>query len=215
MNENLKKAKQSPEILEASRILDAALELASEQDNWYDLSLMDLARRCGMPVNGVRYYYADTNAIADAWFSRALEAMLSSESGYIETLPVKERLEFIIWRWFESLAPYRRITAQMLGAKLHPPHVHHWVPMAFDLSRLVQLWRDAAGLHAGGRRRQVEEIALTGIFLATLRAWCSDESSQQTQAHSLLLKLLVKAENASEFWFPAKRIETGFTERKA
>ncbi|MCG8429461.1 MAG: TetR/AcrR family transcriptional regulator [Chromatiales bacterium] len=201
MNESFKNTKKNSQALEASRILDVALEMACEQDNWYDLSLVELAKRCGMSVNGVRRYYADTNAIADAWFSQALEAMLSSEFEIIETLPVKERLEFIIWRWFEALAPYHQVTAQMLGAKLHPPHIHHWVPMVFDLSRLVQLWRDAAGLHASGRRRQLEELALTGIFLATLRAWCRDESPQQTQAYSRLSELLTEAERAAKFWF--------------
>ena len=166
MNKSLQRTKQNPQA-EADRILDAALEMAREQNNWYDLSLMELAKHCGMPVNGIRRYYADTNALANAWFSRALEAMLSSEPENIQTLPVKARLEFFIWRWFEALAPYHQVTAQMLGSKLHPPHIHHWVPMVFDLSRLIQFWRDAAGLHAGGRRRQIEEIALTGIFLAT------------------------------------------------
>ena len=203
MNESLHHEKQDPQDLEAGRILDAALDLALETDNWYDLSLLDLAKRCGASVNDIRRYYADANAIADAWFSRALEVMLSADPAITETMPVPARLEFIIWRWFEALAPYRRVTVQMLGSKLHPPHIHHWVPMVLDLSRLIQFWRDAAGLHAGGRRRQVEEIALTGIFLATLREWCRDESPGQTQAHSRLVDLLTKADRSAQTWCAA------------
>lgn len=205
MDEGSQNAEQIPQTVEAGRILDAALEMACERDNWYDFSLLELAKYCGTPVNNIRHYYADTNAIANAWFSRALEAMLSAELESIEALPTKERLDFIIWRWFEALAPYHRVTAQMLGAKLHLPHIHHWVPMAFDLSRLVQFWREAAGLHAGGRRRQIEEIALTGFFLATLRVWCRDESLQQSQAHSRLLNLLTRAERGAEFWFSTNK----------
>lgn len=204
MNEGLKQEEQNPETLDASRILDAALELAQEQDSWYDLSFVALANRCGTSVNGIRRYYADSNAIADAWFARALENMLSVELESVETVPIKGRLECIIWRWFQALAPYRQVTVQMLGSKLHPPHIHHWVPMVFDLSRLVQFWRDAAGLHAGGRRRQIEEIVLTGIFLATLRAWCRDESSQQAQARARLQHLLTRAERGAVFWFSDK-----------
>lgn len=204
MNESLQHAEQNSEAFHSGRILDAALEMAQEQDNWYDLSLVALAKRCGTSVNGIRRYYADTNAIADAWFARALEDMLSLEPESVEDLAVKERLERIIWRWFEALAPHRQVTAQMLGSKLHPPHIHHWVPMVFDLSGLIQFWRDAAGLHAGGRRRQVEEIVLTGIFLATLRTWCRDESSQQAKTHSRLLDLLTRAERGAAFWFSDK-----------
>lgn len=212
MGENLQQDNQIPGAREAARILDAALEMAHERDNWYDLSLVEVAKRCDTPVNGIRRYYADTDAIANAWFSRALEAMLSPAPGDIEALPVKERLVFIIWRWFASLAPFHRVTAQMLGAKLHPPHIHHWVPMVFDLSRLVQFWREAAGLHAGGRRRQIEEIVLTAIFLATLRTWCLDESAQQSRAHSRLLRLLTKADRSALFWFSPGRVESGLSE---
>ncbi|MBY5948397.1 TetR/AcrR family transcriptional regulator [Photobacterium rosenbergii] len=192
---------QIPKALEFDRILDAALEMAAEQDDWSNLSFVELAKYCGTSVNHIRHYYADTNAIANAWFSRALEAMLTADLEGIEVLPVKERLEYIIWRWFEALAPRHRVTSQMLGAKLHLPHVHHWVPMIFDLSRLVQFWRETAGLHAGGRRRQIEEVVLTGIFLATLRTWCRDESLQQSQAHARLLALLTRAERSVPFWF--------------
>lgn len=198
MDEGFQNGEQIPE---AGRILDAALELACKRDNWYDLSLVELAKYCDTSVNNIRLYYSDTNAIANAWFSRALEAMLSAKLESIEALPIKKRLEFIIWRWFEALAPYHRISTQMLDTKLHLPHIHHWVPMAFDLSRLVQFWREMAGLHEGGRRRQIEEIVLTGIFLATLRAWCRDKSLQQSQAHSRLLTLLARADRSAEFWF--------------
>ncbi|MCL9782386.1 hypothetical protein M9194_13210 [Vibrio sp. S4M6] len=191
---------QVSKAVEFDRILDAALAMATERDNWPNLSLAELAKYCDTSVNEIRQYYSDTNAIANAWFSRALETMLAADLEGIEELPVKDRLEYIIWRWFEALSPYHRVTTQMLGAKLHLPHVHHWVPMIFDLSRLVQFWREAAGLHTGGRRRQIEEVVLTGIFIATLRSWCQDESLQQPQAHARLLALLTKAERVMISW---------------
>lgn len=202
MGKGSQNAKQASE---ANRILDAALEMACKQDNWYDLSLIELAKYCDTSINNIRHYFPDTNAISNAWFSRALDSMLSAEPESFEELPVKERLEFIIWRWFEALSPYHRVTAQMLGSKLHLPHIHHWVPMAFDLSRLVQFWREMAGLHAGGRRRQIEEIVLTGIFLATLRAWCRDDSLKQSQTHSQLLTHLARAERSAEFCFSTNK----------
>lgn len=199
MNNVMNDAQHKPKALDASHILNAALDMAQEKDNWYDLSLVELADRCDTSVNEIYRHFADTNAIADAWFAQALESMLTPGVEGVDNLPVKTRLEQIIWRWFEALAPYQKVTAQMLKSKLHPPHIHHWVPMIFDLSRLVQLWRDMAGLHTGGRRRQIEEIALTGIFLVTLSAWCRDKSSQQTHAHSRLLGLLEKAERSGQF----------------
>jgi len=190
--------------LDADSILESALALAAERDNWYDLSLIELADYCGTSVNQIRFHYADTNAIANAWFARALEAMLAADPETVEALSVKERLAHIIWCWFEALGPHHRISAQMLGAKLHLPHIHHWLPMAFDLSRLVQFWREAAGLHASGRRRQIEEVILTSIFLATLRRWCRDDSPQQHQTHARLITLLSRAERAAAFCYPTQ-----------
>ena len=195
----MKTAQHKSQTADASHILNAALELAQEQGNWYDLSLVELADHCNISIHEIHSHFADTNAIADAWFTQALEAMLAPGLDDINHLSATARLELIIWRWFEALAPYHNVTAQMLKSKLHLPHIHHWVPMIFDLSRLVQLWRDMAGLRTGGRRRQAEEIVLTGIFLVTLSAWCRDNSWQQAEAHSRLLSLLERAEKLGQF----------------
>lgn len=198
MNNDLH-GRQDPQAVEANRILDVALELAHERNNWSDLGFGDLATRCKLSVNEIRHHYADTNAIANAWFARALDAMLVNDDN-IDALTVSMRLEVIMQRWFDSLAPFHQVTAQMLRSKLHAPHIHHWVPTVFDLSRLIQFWRDAAGLRAGGRRREVEEIVLTGIFLATLGEWCRDQSPGQTKARSRLRNLLGKAEKSAGIW---------------
>jgi len=196
--------RQETQKAEADRILDLALERARETGDWHDLGFSDLAAHCELSVNEIRQYYADTNAIADAWFGCAMDAMLADDGG-IDALPVSERLEVIMLRWFDSLAPHHQVTAQMLGSKLHAPHVHHWVPMVFDLSRLVQFWRDAAGLRAGGRRRQVEEVVLTGIFLATLREWCRDRTPDQAKARACLRNLLGKAERSAGLWLGSNK----------
>jgi hypothetical protein len=59
----------------------------------------------------------------------------------------------------------------MLRAKLHPSHPHHWVPMIFDLSRLMHDFLDVARIASTGRQRALAEDGLTLIFLATLRDW--------------------------------------------
>lgn len=77
-------------------------------------------------------------------------------------------------RWFDALAPRRDLVAQMLRAKLHPGHPHHWMPLIFDLSRLVHWFLDGARIASTGRRRQLAEIGLTAIFLAALGVWLRD-----------------------------------------
>jgi hypothetical protein len=85
-----------------------------------------------------------------------------------------ERLHAAVTTWFDALAAHRTVTLQMLDAKLYPSHPHHWVPMIFDLSRLVHDVLDVARIASTGRRRQLAEVGMTAIFLATLRDWRRD-----------------------------------------
>jgi len=179
--------------MDPRRLLEKALT-AAEQRGWGNLSLVDLAHDAGVTVPELRRYYPDLNAVANAWFALALDAMLAPMAKGYDRLNPTERLETLIWRWFTFLAPHRIVSADMLRTKMHAPHFHHWVPMVFDLSRLVQLWRDGAGLRAQGRQRQIEEIGLTAVFLSTLADWCKDDSHAQEMTRARLSARLARAD---------------------
>ena len=173
--------------ISADSILEAALQLA-DGTGWDALAMTDLATHVEISPAELHRYFTDKDAMANAWFGRALDAMLQPLPD--ELAEDRDRLELLMHRWLDALAPHQTVTADMLSDKMWPFHPHHWVPMIFDLSRLVQWWRDAAGLRAGGRRRQIEEIALTGIFLGTLKRWCKDDSEGQADAKAYLAKRL-------------------------
>ena len=175
------------------RILETALAIAGEA-GWDGLRLRDVAARLKIPPAELRRHYRDTDAIANAWFGRALDAMLASPPRGFHRRPAKKRLEVLMGRWFDALTPHRRVTAEMLAAKMWVFHPHHTVPMVFSLSRLIQWLRDAAGLDAVGRRRQVEETGLTALFLATLAVWCRDETEGQERTKAFLGRRLEKAD---------------------
>ncbi len=155
------------------RIVDAELELAEVQ-GWANVRLHQVADRLGLPLHAVGAEFADLDAIANAWFRRAHDAVLSMPPAALEG-PAPERLERVVMCWFEALAPRRRVTGQMLRTKLYPSHPHHWVPLIFDLSRLMHSFLDAARIRSTGRQRQLAETGLTLIFLATLRSWIDDD----------------------------------------
>jgi AcrR family transcriptional regulator len=64
-----------------------ALALAEENAGWYDLRLHRVARRLGVPLAAVLAHFRDTDAIADAWFARALHAMLHEPEPGFGTQP--------------------------------------------------------------------------------------------------------------------------------
>ena len=130
--------------------------------------------------------------------------MLAPPPKDFAALPAEARLHLLLMRWFDTLAPHREVTRQMLREKLYPSHPHHWVPMIFNLSRIIQWLRDAALLDAGGRRRQVEEVGLTALFLATLAVWQWDETAGQERTRAFLRRRLARADRAMvRLWGPA------------
>jgi hypothetical protein len=120
--------------------------------------------------------------------------MLAAPPSGFAKEPPEARLHFLMMRWFDALAGHREVTGQMVREKLYPAHPHHWVPLLFNLSRTVQWLRDAALLDTGGRRRQIEEVGLSALFLATLRFWLNDESTDQTRTREFLSRRLDRAD---------------------
>jgi AcrR family transcriptional regulator len=177
----------------AARIVDTAIAMA-EEEGWDNVRLRRVADALGITLAELGRHFRDLDAVADAWFARARAAMLAPLEPEFAGLAARERLKILIWRWFDALAPHREVTVQMLRTKMWPYHPHHYVPMIFNLSRTIQWLRDAAGLDAGGRRRQIEEIGLTGLFLTTLAVWSRDDTLGQERTRRFLDRRLARAD---------------------
>ena len=169
-------------------ILDAALDLAEEKGQWSAVRLHDVADRLQIPPFEVLNHYRDLDSVADAWFVRGLKAMVAPKPPDFIREPEWRRIEICLLAWFDALAPHQRVTAQMLRGKLHLSHPHHWVPMIFNLSRVIHWLREAAQLPApyGTRRASMEEITLTAVFVATLLVWTRDDSAGQEHTRTFL-----------------------------
>ena len=175
------------------RIVDAALAMA-EADRWDSVRLRRIAKEVGIPLADLAARFRDRDAIANAWFARARAAMLAPLPADVAAAPAAERLFVLMMRFLDALAAHRRVTVQMLKVKLWPFHPHHWVPMVFELSRTVLWWRDAAGLDAPPPRREIEEIALTWLFLGTLAVWANDATEGQKRTRRFLHRRLTDAD---------------------
>lgn len=174
------------------RIVDETVALA-EEIGWSRVRLRLVAERMGLSMAELQSHFRDLDAVADAWFGRAWQAMLAPPPDGFADRPAPERLHFLLMRWFDALAPHRHVTHQMLSEKLYLSHPHHWVPMIFNLSRTIQWLRDAALLDGEGRRRQVEEIGLTTLFLAALAVWRRDDTPDQDRTRRFLERRLAGA----------------------
>ena len=179
--------------ISAEKILAAALNRA-EAEGWQNIRLHDIADDLGTTLTIVREHFHDQDAIANAWFSKSLDAMLAPTEKGFRDLPPKERLFLIVMRWLDAMAAHKGVTVQMIQTKLYPGHPHHWGPLVFNLSRLVHWIREAALLDARGRQRQVEEIGLTTLVLTTLGVWGTDQSEDQDRTKRFIRNRLETAD---------------------
>lgn len=175
----------------AERILDTALDRA-QVVGWNDLRLREVAGELGLPLTEVLARFRDQDAIADAHFRRLLAAMIAppADPAAFAILNPRERAEAVMLRWFEAAAARRAVTIAMIQEKAWPFHPHHWVPMIFNLSRLIHWVRDAAQLDRGGMVRAFEEIGLTDAFLVTLAAFALDRSGDLVATRRTLASAL-------------------------
>lgn len=171
------------------RIVEETLALAAEV-GWEGVRLRLVAERLGVPLNAVAGRYRDLDAVADAWLGRGVAAMLAPMPADFAERPAAERVETVILRFLDTLAPHRRVTAAMVAAKLWPGHPHHWAPLVFNLSRTVHWIREAALLDARGMRRQIEEVSLTALLVAVFAVWSLDRSEGQRRTRSFLQRRL-------------------------
>ncbi|MCG6657302.1 TetR/AcrR family transcriptional regulator [Halomonas campisalis] len=189
----------------ADRVVDEAVRQAEAQ-GWEAVRLTEVASALELPMSAVLGEFRDLDAVANAWFLRGWRAMLAEKPATFSDWSPRSRIEHCLLAWLDTFAAHRRVTVQMLRTKAHLPHLHTWVPMAFDLSRTVQWLREAAQLEAryGTRRAQLEEIALTGLFLATLAVWARDDSEGQRKTRQFIERRLARGE-AWMKWAPGER----------
>jgi len=183
----MRKSRDTGELRD--RIVAAALAEA-DRVGWGALRLHRVAAELGIPLAEIHQYFRDADAIAEAWLGRADQAMLAGRGRAFARRPPAERLSTAILAWLDALAPFRRVATQMLLGKLYPGHPHHLLGLVTRLSRTVQWWREAALLDAGPPRRQIEEVALTWIFIATVVVWANDRTQGEMTTRRFLDRAL-------------------------
>ena len=169
------------------QLLDTALQLAAKT-GWEQLTLQQIAIAMQIQLADIYQHYRTKDDLVDAWFDRADVAMLSAQIA--TELPAATRLQQAIQHWLAALAPYHKITGQMLLYKLEPGHIHLQLGGILRISRTVQWLREAAGLTASGVARVGQELALSSLFVAVFIYWLNDSSPGQQRSLNLLQRKL-------------------------
>jgi AcrR family transcriptional regulator len=173
-------------------IVAAAVAIAAEV-GWEGVRLHEVAERAGLPLPLIAERFRDVDAIANAWFKAARLHLLAVSWPGIAHQPADQRLAEVMARWLDFFGPDRKTAVDIIRTKLHPTHAHHWVPLVFDLSRLVHDFLDVARVPGRPPLRPAQEVALTAITLAMLRDWARDRSLDAATTKARLRHRLARA----------------------
>ncbi|WP_295625829.1 TetR/AcrR family transcriptional regulator [uncultured Nitrosomonas sp.] len=197
--------KSKPELRDT--IVDTAVVIA-ECSSWEAVRLFDVATQLNISLDDIRLYFREKEDLVDAWFDRADGQMLkASETVAFLSLSPRDRLQHLIMTWLDALVTHRKVTRQMIGAKLEPGHLHIQIPAIMRISRTVQWMREAAQREATFVRRALEETALTTIYLATFTYWMQDTSENSQRTRDFLEHKLLLAESLDHTIYGAPRNE--------
>lgn len=187
-----------PDIGEAQRILDAALQLG-EQRGWDAVHVYDIADDMQLGLADIERRYRNKDEIAEAWFRRADNALAActNEPGWME-LSVRERLSRAIRAWFGALEAHKGLTVEMLRYKVQPDHIHLVIQGVLRTSSTVQWVREAARVPSKGLRRELEEPVLTAIFLSTMALWLVERTAGTPRTWAWLEARLGDAERIAQ-----------------
>lgn len=186
-------------MTESENVRDAIVNTAvalGARTSWEAVRFYDIAAELNISLEEIRGFFREKEDLVDAWFDRADGIMLrDAVSADFTTLTSQQRIYRLIMIWLDALAVERKVTRQMILAKMEPGHIHIQVPAVMRISRTVQWIREAAQRDATFVRRALEESVLTTIYLMTFFFWMRDETPASSETRQFLnrhLSLAVK-----------------------
>jgi AcrR family transcriptional regulator len=191
----VKKAQAKPADL-PKRVFDAALGLAAER-GWSAIALADIAAAAKLSLAELYAAYPSKSAILAA-LSRDVDRRVLAEAEIDMTETPRDRLFDVLMKRFDALAPYRDgLAAIARDAGRDPIMV---LCGAGSLLRSMAAMLEAAGISSGGLAGTLRAKGLGAIYLATLRDWFRDDTTDKAKTMAALDGRLRRAESCAR-WF--------------
>jgi AcrR family transcriptional regulator len=173
------------------QVIEAAFRLAAER-GWAGLALADIAGAARLSLADLYASYPSKTAILAALGREVDRQVLAGLEGDSEE-STRDRLFDLIMKRFDALAPYRdglSAVARDVGRD----------PLAAlcgmgQLARSMALTLEAAGVSSSGLAGALRTKGLGAIYLATMRDWFRDDSTDRARTMAALDARLRRAES--------------------
>lgn len=184
-------AKRAPRRPAGPRdVVDAAFELAAAK-GWRALTLAEIASASGLDLAELRRRYGCKTAILSE-FSKRIDAKTLDGLAVDPETSVRDRLFEVLMRRFDALAPYKPGFLRLIEDCRRDPVL--LVACGMTLNRSMGWMLEGAGAGMGGPLGRLRAKGLTAIYLAALRVWKSDESTDLGPTMAVLDKALMRVE---------------------
>ena len=178
-----------------TRIIEQAMALAAER-GWRELSLVDVAEAAGLPLSQVYAEFRSKQEIL-AGFSRMIDGQVLAEgAAEAEDGPARDRIFDVLMRRFDALSPYREALGHIAYDQLRDPLAA--LAGGRQLRRSMALMLETARIGSDGLRGALRVQGLIAVYLATLRVWLRDESTDMAKTMAALDGYLRRIEGLAE-----------------
>ncbi len=171
--------------------MDAALDLSSRMD-WDMVTLTDIADKAHIGLAELHDVFEDKSDILAAYGRRIDRRVLESCGGFDPSTPTKDRLFEILMERFDVLNENRAAVVSVLKSFLPDPK--QAVISLPHLGRSMAWMLEAAGIETVGVKGALRVLGLSAVYLAALKVWRKDETSDLSQTMAMIDRALGQAE---------------------
>jgi AcrR family transcriptional regulator len=171
------------------RIIDATMELIAGR-GWRTLSLADIAAATGLTLAQLYAVFPSKRAVLAAFERRLNEQTLTGAASAEDS--IRDRLFERVMRRLDALAPHKAAVRALVRDLPWDPAVALCGGPRF--MNAMRWMAESAGVETRGIAGMLRVKGLAAVYLATLRAWLTDDSADNTKTMAALDRALKQAE---------------------
>lgn len=188
-----KSQKKTPALRE--KAVKAALTLAA-RDGWANVSLSDIARHAKISLADLHEHFEDKTDILAAYNRMVDRQVLNNVGEPDNQTSHRDCLFEILMERFDVLNEDRKALTSILESfRFDPKQLIIGLP---HLGRSMSWMLEAAGIDTSGIRGTAHIMALTTVYMATVKTWLEDDSEDMSKTMAALDKNLGYAEKMAE-----------------
>jgi AcrR family transcriptional regulator len=157
---------------------------------WRTLSLADIAAATGLTLAQLYAVFPSKRAVLAAFERRLNEQTLTGAASAEDS--IRDRLFELVMRRLDALAPHKAAVRALVRDLPWDPAVALCGGPRF--MNAMRWMAESAGVETGGIAGMLRVKGLAAVYLATLRAWLTDDSADNTKTMAALDRALKQAE---------------------